>query len=558
LATTVATKKLRVAAYCRVSTDKAEQLNSQENQVEYFNNRIAEAGHELAGIYPDEGVTGTSMTKRKEFLRMMADAGIDYRCVNPEQRDKRKRQFSLVVTDRAPKFDWIWVKNTSRFARNILAVDALEKLKAKGVNVYFVERDLSTDKDRDMWAITLFLSIDQEESRSKSEKVRFGHDVGARTGKMHTSGKIYGYTYDSKTKTLTAVPEEAEIIRFIFQLYSEGKGIRVILNHLKDKGYKTRAGKDFTKSSVARILENPKYCGTLVRNRWDTGKVFVDKHSPRKRAEAEWIAHEDREDIEPIVSKELYKACQEIREGKVNTQNQKGIYRGHSEYAGLIVCGKCGSSYTKNQDRGRVFYNCSKKKREGVAACDNPNVSLKELEEGIKQTGLFDFSEKVIKRRDERVAELWQARATLINRKDTDKEAAVSGFVAQVEALERGLDMLRRQAFKGNITEEEFERAHAEQAQEKQALLAQIEELRKDNDQIDADVRAIEAQVERLEAIDPEEWVMEWATKEKDILDEVKRIVIADPHGWGIPNVQLEYKIIDLINRSGESTEKAL
>ncbi|HLO02975.1 MAG TPA: recombinase family protein, partial [Symbiobacteriaceae bacterium] len=358
--------------------------------------------------------------------------------------------------------------------------------------------------------------------------------------------KIFGYTYDSKTKTLTAKPEEAEVVRLIFQLYSEGKGIRVILNHLKEQGHRTRDGKDFSKSSVGRILDNPKYCGTLIRNRWDTGRVFVDKHSPRKRTDGELIEHEDHDQIEPIITKELFKACQEIREGKVSTQNQKGIYKGHSEYAGLIVCGKCGSSYTKNQDRGRVFYNCSRKKREGVSACDNPNVGLAQIEQFVKFTGLFDFIETVINHRDERCHQLWLKKESILSRKDTDKEQAVAGLVAQVETLERGLKALRGQLLKETISEEEFEETHAEQAQEKQALINQIEELRKDNDQLDAEARAIEAQIERLNQIDPDPTE---TLRIDQIRNEIKRIIVGRiPEGWFEPVLKVEYKVMDLID----------
>ncbi|NNG66127.1 recombinase family protein [Caldanaerobacter subterraneus] len=366
--------KLRVVAYARVSTNTKDQENSFENQKNYFEREIAKNPEwELVEIYADKGLTGTTINKRKEFLRMIYDAGIDIK--------EHKGEQVYIVSDRKPKFDLILVKNTSRFARNINVVELLRKLRQKGVYVNFLDIGKSTQNEADFVFIEMLMVFDENESRDKSRKVRFGHMEGALKGVLMTNSRLYGYRRIDKF-TLEVIPEEAEMIKFIFEKYAEGYGMRQLVKLLDEKGYKTREGKSFNVNTIKKILSNPIYMGHVVRNRYTTGTIFVDKSSPKLLPKEKWIIHKHR--VPPIISEELFYKCEQIRKGRVSIYNS-GKNTGTSLFAGKIFCGKCGSPYHHNVDKGRPFYNCSLKKKKGTQACDNPNISEERLIELVEE-----------------------------------------------------------------------------------------------------------------------------------------------------------------------------
>lgn len=361
-------EKLRVVAYARVSTSTKDQENSFENQKTYFEREIAKnPDWEFVGIYADKGLSGTTTNKRKEFLQMIYDAGIDIK--------EHKGEQVYIVSDRKPKFDLILVKNTSRFARNINVVDLLRKLRQKGVYVHFLDIGKSTQNEADFVFIEMLMVFDENEARDKSRKVRFGHMEGALKGVLMTNNRLYGYRKIDKF-TLEIIPEEAEVVRFIFEKYAEGYGMRQLVKLLDEKGYKTREGKSFNVNTIKKILSNPIYMGHVVRNRYTTGTIFVNKSSPKLLPKDKWIIHKHK--IPAIISEELFYRCEQIRKGRVSIYNS-GKNIGTSLFAGKIFCGKCGSPYHHNTDRGRPFYNCSLKKKKGAQACDNPNISEKKL-----------------------------------------------------------------------------------------------------------------------------------------------------------------------------------
>ena len=364
---------MTVAVYCRVSTNKNDQLNSLENQRTYFEHAAEEKGYTIYEIYADQGITGTKL-RRPEFERMLKDAGLDIITVSASDRDKRKKtqHTYYIASDRTPKFNLILVKNTSRFARNILSMEIISRLKEKSVGIYFMEQNINTLEESQMTILQILQALDESESRDKSIKVRTGIREGARKGTVKTNGRIYGYTYHKDGNRLEINPEEAEVIRTIFELYAKGQGIRRIGEYLTSQGIKTRQGKVFCKSTIQRILANEKYAGLNNPLKYDTGKVFEKYSYPHVKTDYEIKPHER---IPEIIAPELFNKCRKILEGKVNHQIQKGIYKGVSKYHGLIYCGNCGEVYHSNNDRGRAFYVCRNKKQHGTAKCNNPNVT---------------------------------------------------------------------------------------------------------------------------------------------------------------------------------------
>jgi DNA invertase Pin-like site-specific DNA recombinase len=444
--------KLRVVAYARVSTNTKDQENSFENQKNYFEREIAKNPEwELVEIYADKGLTGTTINKRKEFLRMIYDAGIDIQNHKGEQ--------VYIISERKPKFDLILVKNTSRFARNINVVELLRKLRQKGVYVNFLDIGKSTQNEADFVFIEMLMVFDENEARDKSRKVKFGHMEGAIKGVIMSNSTLYGYKRINKWM-LEIIPEEAEVIKFIYEKYIEGYGVRRIAELLKEKGYKTRAGKEFSSSSIKNILNNPIYKGTLVRNRWTTGTIFVDKTSPRKLPPEKWIIHRYR--VPAIISEEIWNKCQELMKARV-TKIGNGKNTGTSLFAGKIFCGKCGSPYHHNVDRGKKFYNCRKKKYFGVQACDNPNIYEKDLVEFVKNE---------IKQRIE-----------LLNRKKEN----IKGLLEEIISILQ--EKLKTDDLKDKFDNEEFdflEILELREKEDKESLLQKLDEIsEKENKLVD-------------------------------------------------------------------------
>ena len=226
--------KKKVACYCRVSTNKRDQENSFENQKNYFKREIAKSNeYELYKIYADKGITGTSFTNRREFNKMLYDAGLDIKPIYNSNKILVKN--SYVASSREPKFNLIMVKNTSRFARNIVSWDIIRELKKKQVYIYFLDINKTTANDADELLLQMLLTLDENESRDKSRKVQFGHLESAKQGVIFTNNNIYGYRYIKETNSLQIIPQEAEVIKKIFNYYANGLGIRRIINKLSNK-----------------------------------------------------------------------------------------------------------------------------------------------------------------------------------------------------------------------------------------------------------------------------------------------------------------------------------
>lgn len=379
-------KNKRIAAYCRVSTDSEQQESSFENQKSYFEREIEKVkGVELYHIYADKGVSGTKLN-RPEFDKMLCDAGLMYKDLSEtikkgwskeqEGVGRIKGGIWIAVPGKEPLFDEIWIKNTSRFARNVTSVDIINKLNDKGVIIRFIEQNINTGDETGALVLHIMQSLDQSESEGKSSKVKWGQEESRRKGKIFTHGDIYGYHYIKEENRLVAIPEEAEVVKQIFDWYAEGKGFRVIINLLNAKGITTRSGKPFGKTQVNRIISNEKYAGLNNSGKYTTGKV-LHTHYPTVR-EDYTVAETDR--IEPIVTKELFYQCKKIKDSKQDVFNQRGQNKGFRKYSGLVYCYKCGEPYIGNVDKGRLFYNCKMKKNKGTAACDNLNVTEERLD----------------------------------------------------------------------------------------------------------------------------------------------------------------------------------
>ena len=288
----------------------------------------------------------------------------------------------LFRSDRLPKFNRIYVSNSSRFARNIMIMGILRDLRKNKVIVYFLDLEVSSESDKDYKYIKSALDSDENESIDKSKKVKFGQKESAYRGIIHSNGKIYGYKYIQNENRLEIIEDEANIIRLIYKKYSEGFGTRKIANYLKENRFFTRNGVEFSISSIKRILVNEKYMGMNNRMKYFTGDLFQKNSYPKVKKE--YLLRET-EKIPLIVEKELFEQCQMILKTNIhhiNQTEQTGFYRGSSLYSGRLICGDCNNKYQHNvkddkraKNRNRIpYYNCSLKKKSGKLACSNLNV----------------------------------------------------------------------------------------------------------------------------------------------------------------------------------------
>ena len=307
-----------MAVYCRVSTEKDDQLNSLEAQRRYFKEYIErQPDWTLHKIYADEGITGTSVKKREQFKHMISDA--------------QSGAFTLILT-----------KEVSRFSRNILDTIAYTReLKAQGVGVLFMNDGISTwDPDAEL-RLSIMGSIAQEESRKTSSRVKWGQ-----TRQMER-GVVFGHSllgYEVKEGRLSVKPEEAELVRLIFRKYGlEKKGTSLIAKELREAGYRTPGGgENWHSSYLVKVLKNEKYVGDLVQKKTITPDYLSHTKKYNHGQEALIVIKNHHE---PIIGRELWDTVQEEL-SKRNRHNRQNC--GHSPcyaFSGKIKCGVCGANF---------------------------------------------------------------------------------------------------------------------------------------------------------------------------------------------------------------------
>ena len=335
-----------VASYCRVSTDKENQLHSFTAQQQYFTNYIQhQPDWELYRIYADEGITGTSTKKRVQFQQMMEDAYAG--------------KFQLIVT-----------KEVSRFSRNILDTIAYTRaLKKLGIGVLFVNDHIDTLQPDAELRLSIMGSIAQEESRKTSERVKWGQ-----TRQME-QGVVFGRSllgYDVKNGIISVNPEGAKIVRLIFHQYGiEKKGTSVIARTLQRMGICTYTGNtQWNSSHIIKILKNEKYVGDLVQKKTYTPDYLTHEKKYNHGEQPLIVIHNHHE---PIIDRNLWDTVQQQLK-KRNVHHGTG----HSNRyicSGKIKCGQCGASFVSRKKYRKDgsfirYWNCFHAVNKGINGCD--------------------------------------------------------------------------------------------------------------------------------------------------------------------------------------------
>lgn len=352
---------MNIAAYCRVSTDKTDQLNSLETQKEFFLEYTKRTGDNLIKLYADEGISGTKIKNRKEFQRMLADA--------------EKGLFDMVV-----------VKDISRFARNTVdLLQSVRKLKSLGIETQFLTANM-TSMGNSEFVLTIFGALAQEESANTSKRIKFGKKMNAEKGRVPNI--VFGYDKTIGDYFNLSINEnEAMAIRQIFQWYTEeGYGGSKIANMLNERGIKTKRGNNWSQNSVCRILTNEIYTGKIINGKEEIADFLTGQR--KEKDESEWLVT-----LRPelrIIEDEVFDKAQDILKGrhdsfKITHERQSNKYL----FSTLIKCKECGWSFRRTVRQYKntyVRWVCSGHNGKGADSCPNAvTVDEEELIQALQE-----------------------------------------------------------------------------------------------------------------------------------------------------------------------------
>ena len=361
-------ERLRVAAYCRVSTDDEDQIKSYNSMVRHYTDLIqSNKEYIFAGVYADRAITGTKVDKREEFQRLIQD------CMDG-------------------KIDLIIAKSIPRFARNTLdTLKYVRMLKERNIAVYFEVEKINTLKDGE-FLMTILSSVAQQEVENTSAYVKKGLKMKMKRGELVGFQGCLGYDYDVNTKSLSINEEGAKTVRYIFDRYVAGAGSTMIARELNEQGILTIKGNPWVSSSVMGIINNEKYKGDIL-----LGKTFtVDPISKRR---LDNLGEEDRYYIhnhhEGIVSEETFDRAQEIRNRR-NGGRKHNVTPGKREkfsrqyaFSCMLECGFCGASLSRrrwhsNSKYKKTIWQCVKSTKNGKRFCpDSKGIPEQVIEEAF-------------------------------------------------------------------------------------------------------------------------------------------------------------------------------
>ena len=381
--TATVTKQLRVAAYCRVSTKEEEQASSYEAQCEYYTDKImSNKEWTMAGIFADEGITGTSTKKRTEFLRMI--------------RQCKQKKIDLILT-----------KSIQRFARNTLdCINYTRILRQFGIGVLFEKENINSLPPDSEFMITMYGAMAQSESESISGNIRRGRQMHAKVGTLKVPCyRLYGYEKNTEGK-FRVIPEQAEIVRELYKRYESGASLRNLQDWLEENQIKTVLGESkWTATSIKGILTNEKYCGDVLLQKTFRTDVISKKVIKNVGQMAQYYMPDHHE---AIVSREQYNAVKAemarrsaLRSPSKTAVTGRSCYTSKYALSDRLVCGECGTLYRRCTwiSRGRKYpvWRCTSRLNYGTKYChDSPTIKEEQLQNAILAAVNETMSEKPV------------------------------------------------------------------------------------------------------------------------------------------------------------------
>lgn len=432
-------KKLRVAAYCRVSSNSADQLHSYATQIRVYTSMIqSNPEWELVEIFADEGISGTSADKREEFLRMI--------------RMCELKKIDLIIT-----------KSVSRFARNVKEVlEYVRKLKLLGIGVKFEKEGINTVSLGDEMLLNTFAAIAQEESVAISQRLRWSNKKRMSQGEYITSNAPYGYRLVEGA--LMIHEEEAKIIRWIFQCYADGNSATEIAAELDKRQVPTKAGQSHWRyNTIIYILANEKYIGdSLYQKRFNAPMLPFKEIMNRGEEDQYYVCNTHQ----AIVERELYDSVQKLLNDRRN--NHSHIVKPNNyPLTSRILCLECGSFYRRKAMKGCISWGCTTHIRDRTQ-CDSQYYREERIYEGLIEIfNQLRFSEEDILSESIRLLEF------AINMKKRNNLQAREASQNLVD-LNNKMLMLEELRGKGYLSPEVYE----SQAREINSRIAEIKRQR--------------------------------------------------------------------------------
>ena len=480
-------RRLNVAAYCRVSTEQEEQQNSYQVQIEYYTNYISSNPEwTLAGIFADEGISGTQTKNRTEFNRMI-------------RMCKQK------------KIDLVLCKSTSRFARNTVdCLDHIRLLKSLGIGVIFEKENINTLTAQSEFILSLYSSFAQAESESISKNVTLGNQMAFKEGKVRYQYKYWlGYKKGKDGKP-EIIAEEAEAIKTVFRLYLDGMSYNEIAKYMNAHNYPNRSSTNqWITIMVKRILENEKYIGDCLLQKTYTVDCISHKTAKNNGERTMYYVS----DCHPaIIDKNTFnRVQQEIarRNSKrsASTRNPTEQSKYSSKYAltELLICGECGTACRRcrwtSHNRNRTVWRCINRLEHGPKYCKSPTIDEEPLHNAIVRAinKFYNCSDDVAKI-------LKSAVDTVLSESNDDEIKQIEQRLKDIDQARNDfVNLIATGACSPDSLDDEFESLYSEEEKLSQKLLSLKAQANTESnelaDTIKADIDNSNFQVERYDDV---------------------------------------------------------
>ena len=515
--------QLRVTYYARVSSESDEQLNSLGNQISYYEDLIKRNKNwTFVPGYIDEGLSGISTKKRRNFNRMIKDSAED--------------MFDLVIT-----------KEISRFARNTLdSIQFTRQLLHNGVGVFFQNDNINTlDEDSEL-RLSIMSSIAQDELRKLSSRVKFGHQQAIKDKVVLGNSRIFGYMKDGGK--LTIDEDQAEMVRELFELYASGQySLKQIEKIFWEKGYRNHNGNKISHTTMSNIISNPKYKGYYVGNKVRVIDMFSKKQ--KFLPPEEWVMFKDEtgEIVPAIVSEEIWDDANEVLKRRSDdVKNRQGICNHANLLTGKLYCTCCGTAYYRKESKDKLGkvnskWICSGKIKNGADTCNSFAIYEDEI-----SPLLFDAFHET----ECNVATLINEYMAMFRSLEEDEHIS-----KQLEQQKQRVDIIQRKKSKlmefnisGQMSDAEFldmNKSFAEELKEAEAKILELEQQIFSREEFRKHMDVIRTTLETARRdVDKGMVTTQWVNKYID-----KIFVTPEPDG----SLRLDIKIF-----TGEATQKYL
>ena len=471
--------ELNVAYYARVSTEKVEQQASIKHQEEHFEELIHSNNRwKFAGSYIDDGISGMHADKREEFQRMLRDAKLG-------------------------KIDMIITKEISRFARNTLdSIQYTRELLSYGVCVWFQNDGINTIDEDSEFRLTIMAGVAQDEIRKLSSRVKFGHAQSIKNGVV-LGHRMYGYS--NNQGKLELIPEEADMVRMIFEDYASGISTPRIEKKLWDMGYRSLKGGKINRDVIKNIIRNPKYKGYYCGGKVKVVDMFTKKQE--FLPQSEWIMFKDDGSRVPQIIDETTweKANAYLRERGEAIKSRRTSFKNENIFTGKLFCANDGAPYWMKQHyiRGKedVRWVCSYKIKNGAASCDSFGLAESELKEVIAD--LINKSSENIDSILEEYFEILQSSIKNI----PDNKNEISRLEKQIDLLKQKREKILEYNLDGKISDDEFISRNKEYVKQIKQIESHILEIQnaKSPEPVEIQLSAIKEQLEKFKGVNPKD-----------------------------------------------------